>query len=167
MWGNTDEEYNIIEDIKLEEIKEFIKKEDINLTLDTPEERWAGFTYYYGVKNGLNPIESASFSAIISTFLAGLGVSAGTDYYYNEEALENKAIDIYNDIKRIQDIDETGKKRLLFQTIFEVYKLDIERYERKNHTVSIRLSEREYQKFMSLEGSNKTDKFMNLLNKEE
>ena len=42
-----------------------------------------------------------------------------------------------------------------------VYK--IEKYELKNRRVEVRVSEREYQKFLDLPGETKSDKFRNLL----
>lgn len=163
MFWETEEEYTIMGDIGVEELRVFLNKNHITLSLDTPAERWAGYSNYYGRKHGLNDIESASFSAIISTFLAGMGVSAGTEYYFNELDIENKAIDIYNDINSISDIGETEKKKTFFKTIFKLYKEDIEEYELKTHSLTFRVTEKQYDKFMSLEGDSKTDKFLNLL----
>lgn len=166
MWS-TDEEYTIIENISIDELEKFLKENEINIGLDTIAERWAGFSNYYGRKKGLNDMESASFGGVISLVLGGLGVSAGTEYYYNEEAIENKALDIYNNLNSLKEISETEKKRIFFKTLFNIYNIDIKNYERKNHNINVRLSESEYQKFMSLDGEGKTDKFLNLLNKEE
>lgn len=41
----------------------------------------------------------------------------------------------------------------------------MEKYELKNRRIEVRVSEREYQKFLDLPGETKSDKFRNLLNK--
>ena len=92
--------------------------------------------------------------------MAGMGVSAGTDAYFNEEAIENKVIDLYNQLPK--DVDEISRK-LLFRQVFDLYKNDIEKYELKNRRIEVRVSEREYQKFLDLPGDSKSDKFRNLL----
>lgn len=165
MFWETVDEYNIIEEISVEELQNYLNTNNISLSLEDPASRWAGFSNYYGRTHGLNDIESASFSAIISTFLAGLGVSAGTEYYFNELDIENKAIDIYNNLNSDNNMSETEKKQTFFKKIFQLYKEDITQYERKNHNLTFRVTEREYDKFMNLEGETKTDKFLNLLNK--
>ena len=160
MFWKTEHEYNIIEDISVEELEEFLTENHIYLNLEGVAERWAAFSNYYGRKHGLNPFESASFSSIISTFMAGMGVSAGTDVYFNEEAIENKVIDLYN---QLPETDEISRKRMLFRQVFDLYKNDIEKYELKNRRIEVRVSEREYQKFLDLPGETKSDKFRNLL----
>ena len=161
MFWEKEDEYKIIEDVSVEELREFLTENHIYLNLDGCAERWAAFSNYYGRKNGLNEFESASFSSIISTFMAGMGVSAGTDAYFNEEAIENKVIDLYNQLP--ETADEISRKRMLFRQVFDLYKNDIEKYELKNRRIEVRVSEREYQKFLDLPGETKSDKFRNLL----
>ena len=161
MFWKTEHEYNIIEDISVEELEEFLTENHIYLRLDGCAERWVAFSNYYGKKRGLNPFESASFSSIISTFMGGMGVSAGTDAYFNEEAIENKVIDLYNQLP--ETADEISRKKILFMQVFDLYKNDIEKYELKNRRIEVRVSEREYQKFLDLPGETKSDKFRNLL----
>lgn len=160
MFWKKEDEYTIIDNVGLEELEEFLHTNHIYLNLDGAAERWAAFSNYYGRKHGLNPFESASFSSIISTFMAGMGVSAGTDAYFNEEAIENKVIDLYN---QLPETDEISRKRMLFRQVFDLYKNDIEKYELKNRRIEVRVSEREYQKFLDLPGETKSDKFRNLL----
>lgn len=161
MFWKTEHEYNIIEDISVEELEEFLTENHIYLNLEGVAERWAAFSNYYGRKHGLNPFESASFSSIISTFMAGMGVSAGTDAYFNEEAIEGKVIGLYNQLP--EDADEISRKKLLFRQVFDLYKNNLEKYELKNRRIEVRVSEREYQKFLDLPGETKSDKFRNLL----
>lgn len=165
MFWKKEDEYNIIEDISVEELEEFLTENHIYLNLDGAAERWAAFSNYYGRKHGLNPFESASFSSIISTFMAGMGVSAGTDAYFNEEAIENKAIEYYNGVQALDKYSEVAKKKLLFKLIFSIYCENIEKYELKNRRIEVRVSEREYQKFLDLPDDSKSEKFRKLLNK--
>ena len=163
MFWKKEDEYNIIEDVSVEELEEFLTENHIYLNLDGCAERWAAFSNYYGRKHGLNPFESASFSSIISTFMAGMGVSAGTEAYFNEEAIEGKVIGLYNRLP--EDADEISRKRMLFRQVFDLYKNDIAKYELKNRRIEVRVSEREYQKFIGLPGDSKSKKFRKLLNK--
>ena len=161
MFWEKEDEYKIIEDVSVEELEKFLTENHIYLNLDGAAERWAAFSNYYGRKHGLNPFESASFSSIISTFMEGMGVSAGTEAYFNEEAIENKVIDLYNQLPK--DADEISRKRMLFSQVFDLYKNDIAKNKKKNRRIEVRVSEREYQKFLDLPGETKSDKFRNLL----
>lgn len=163
MFWKKEEEYKIIENVSVEELEEFLTENHIYLDLNGVAERWAAFSNYYGRKHGLNELESASFSSIISTFMAGMGVSASTDAYFNEEAIENKVIDLYNQLPK--DVAEISRKKMLFRQVFDLYKNDIEKYELKNRRIEVRVTERQYQKFLDLPGETKSDKFRNLLNK--
>lgn len=162
MFWKKEDEYKIIENISVEELEKFLTENHIHLNLDGCAERWAAFSNYYGRKHGLNILESASFSSIISTFMAGMGVSASTDAYFNEEAIENKVINLYN---QLPEIDDISRKKMLFSQVFDLYKNDIGKYELKNRRIEVRVTERQYQKFLDLPGETKSDKFRNLLNK--
>lgn len=161
MFWKKEDEYKIIEEVSVSELEKFLTENHIYLDLMRVAERWAAFSNYYGRKHGLNELEAASFSSIISTFMGGMGVSAGTDVYFNEEAIENKVIDLYNQLP--ETADEISRKRMLFRQVFDLYKNDIEKYELKNRRIEVRVSEREYQKFLDLPGETKSDKFRNLL----
>ena len=167
MFWEKEDEYKIIEDVSVEELEKFLTENHIYLNLDGAAERWAAFSNYYGRKHGLNPFESASFSSIISTFMAGMGVSAGTEAYFNEEAIENKAIEYYNGVQALDKYSEVAKKKLLFKLIFSIYCENIEKYELKNRRIEVRVSEREYQKFIGLPGDSKSEKFRKLLKGED
>lgn len=167
MFWEKEDEYKIIEDVSVEELREFLTENHIYLNLEGCAERWAAFSNYYGRKHGLNPFESASFSSIISTFMAGMGVSAGTEAYFNEEAIEKKAIEYYNGVQALQEYSEVAKKKLLFKLIFSIYSENIEKYELKNRRIEVRVTEREYQKFLELPGDSKSEKFRKLLKGED
>lgn len=164
MFWKKEDEYTIIDNVGLEELEEFLHTNHIYLNLEGCAERWAAFSNYYGRKHGLNELEAASFSSIISTFMAGMGVSASTDAYLNEEAIENKVIDLYN---QLPETDEISRKRMLFRQVFDLYKNNIEKYELKNRRIEVRVSEREYQKFIGLPGDSKSEKLRKLLKGED
>ena len=161
MFWEKEDEYKIIEDVSVIELEKFLTENHIYLNIDGAAERWAAFSNYYGRKHGLNEFESASFSSIISTSRAGMAVSAATDAYFNEETIEGKVIDLYNQLP--ETADEISRKRMLFRQVFDLYKNDIEKYELKNRRIEVRVTEREYQKFLNLSGETKSDKFRNLL----
>lgn len=165
MFWEKEDEYKIIEDVSVEELEKFLTENHIYLNLDGAAERWAAFSNYYGRKHGLNELEAASFSSIISTFMAGMGVSAGTEAYFNEEAIEGKVIDLYNQLP--ETADEISRKRMLFSQVFDLYKNDIAKYELKNRRIEVRVSEREYQKFIGLPGDSKSEKLRKLLKGED
>lgn len=168
MFWEKEDNYNIIEDISKEELKKYLDEHNVSIDLDNFAGSWAGFSNYYGREHGLTDIESASFGAIISSFMAGMGVSAGTELYLNEEAIETKALNIYNNIvNNVSDVEEVDKKKLFFETVFNIYKLDISNFELKTNRLEVRLTEKEYRKFMDIPGENKTEKFRFLLNKFE
>ena len=161
MFWKKEDEYTIINNVGLEELEKFLHTNHIYLNLDGCAERWAAFSNYYGRKHGLNELEAASFSSSISIFMAGMGVSASTDAYFNEEAIENKVIDLYNQLP--ETADEISRKRMLFRQVFDLYNNDIAKYELKNRRIEVRVSEREYQKFIGLPGDSKSKKFRKLL----
>lgn len=165
MFWKKEDEYTIIDNVGLEELEEFLHTNHIYLNLEGCAERWAAFSNYYGRKHGLNELEAASFSSIISTFMAGMGVSASTDAYFNEEAIEGKVIDLYNQLPETDD--EISRKRMLFSQVFDLYKNDIAKYELKNRRIEVRVSEREYQKFIGLPGDSKSEKLRKLLKGED
>lgn len=70
---------------------------------------------------------------------------------------------MYNQLPK--DVDEISKKKLLFRQVFDLYKNNLEKYELKNRRIEVRVSEREYQKFIGLPGDSKSEKFRKLLNK--
>ena len=167
MFWEKEYTYEIIDDtISISELQEFLRNNSIFLDIIDNSTAWCAFAQYYGRTNGLNDIESASFSFIISTFMSPMGVSAGTEVYYKEENIELKVIDIYTKLQE-QDINEEDKVKQLFNEIFLLYRNDIEEYSWKNRRLQLRISESDYEKFHQLPGKTITDKFRNLLRVQE
>lgn len=165
-WEKT-YEYTIIDSsITKEDLQEFLRKNNIFLDINDNPTTWCAFAQYYGRTNGLNDIESASFSFMVSHFMSYMGISAGTEAYYKEETIEFKILNIYNTIQ-IKDIPEEDKVKQLFNEIFLLYRNDIEDYALKNRRLQLRISESDYEKFQQIPGQTITEKFRNLLKVEE
>ena len=125
---------------------------------------WAGFANMYGQMHGLTPIESASFSFMVSMFITGMGVSCGTDMYFREDDIEYHILGIYDELKE-EYKDEEDIVKSLFYEIAELYIWDIEKYSLKTNSLNFRLSQSDYDKFMDVEGNSKVDKLRTLLKK--
>lgn len=54
------------------------------------------YAVYRGYSEGLRDAALISFASVISGLLGGMSVSFSTDAYFNEMAIENRAIDQYN-----------------------------------------------------------------------
>jgi hypothetical protein len=89
-----------------EEVLELIKKLHlINPGVETFEkaraqhmrsEEYFYYAIYRGYQEGLRNKELISFASLITSLIPGLGVSFSTDAYFNEMAIEYRAVDQYN-----------------------------------------------------------------------
>ena len=162
-WKN-EYNYKIIDNtVSEKELQEFLRKNYIHMDIVDNSTAWAAFAQYYGRKNGFNPIHSSSFAYIVSMFLGGMGISAGTAAYIKEETLELNLVDYYNQLQS-EDSSETEKVIKMFNHIFKVYSEDISEYEYSTERLSFKLTPSEMKKFQSLEGKNNKEKFKTLLN---
>ena len=162
-WEN---EYNykiICDTITDENLKEFLKENNIFLDIVDNSTRWCAFAHYYGHKHGLSVIHSTSFAYMVSLFMTGMGISASTEAYIKEETLELNLVDYYNQLQS-EDSSETEKVIKMFNHIFKVYSEDISEYEYSTERLSFKLTPSEMKKFQSLEGKNNKEKFKTLLN---
>jgi len=157
-------DYKIIDkNVTEEEIKEVLKENNIHLSIEDPSGKWAGFSNYYALKNGFNNMKSGSFAYMTSLFLSGLGASCGTEMYYKEEEIEYTLYQAVQNITHLQDLTEQEKAKMVFDFIFNFYKLDADNYERVYTTFTMKLTYSEYEKFINVEGETKADKFRTLL----
>lgn len=151
---------SIIGEYKKEELEQFLKENNIFLNIHDESSLWAAFANKYGQDNGLDPYEAASFSSIVTLFICDMACSAGTDAYYNEEAIEYKVLDF---LKECDIEDEEEKARRLFFFVFNLYKEEMGDYELKNNQVGVRLTRKQYELFMGVPGASKTEKVLELL----
>jgi len=157
-------DYTIIDkNVTEEEIKEVLKENNIHLSIEDPSGKWAGFSHYYGIKNGFNTVKSGSFAHMVSLFLTGLGASCGTEMYYKEEEIEFTLLQAITNMMKLQDITEENKAKMVFEFIFNFYQSDAELYEKTFTTFTMKLTYSEYEKFNNVQGETKADKFRTLL----
>ena len=125
---------------------------------------WAGFSNMYGQMHGLSVIEAGSFSYMISMAMTGMGVSCGTDMYFREEDIEYRILKLYDELtEECSDEEELAKK--LFYEILDIYRWDIEKYTLKTNALNFRLSQSDFDRFMDVPGSKKSEKLRFLLKK--
>lgn len=165
MFWNGVYEYTIIDDsVSENDLKEFLKENMIFLEIVDNSTRWCAFAHYYGHKHGLSSVHATSFSYMVSLFMTGMGISASTEIYFKEEKIELDLVDEYNSINE-EEIPEKEKVIKLFDSIFKLYSEEISEYEYATERVSLKLTPSQMEKFLSLEGENNKQKFINLLEK--
>lgn len=133
---------------------------------------WELFGYYYGKTNGLSEFESISFALNLAVFFSnGFALNdifknpkknevVDVDKYFNESMIRQTIDQI---IYRIIDGNLTGHTKEIFFTIFDLYKNNIQEFEKKTRRLEFRLSEKQYRQFMALKGKSKSDKLSLLL----
>ena len=134
---------------------------------------WAAFGYYFGKRNGLSEIESKGFANTLGLFFSeGIEVNKlfintknGKDNWstekYFKEALINDVVGTI--ISRSIDGKLTDYSKEIFYTIFDIYKNRIQDFEYKTKRLEFRVSQRQYDQFMSLDGKSKSDKLDSLM----
>ena len=156
--------YKIIDNtISEKELQEFLRENKICFDIVDNSTAWAAFAQYYGRKNGFNPIHTASFAYMVSMFLGGMGISAGTDAYIKEETVEKDLLNTYNEINK-QDITEEKKVLKMFDAIVDLYTNRIHLFEYCSEWISFRLTPTERELFRKLPGKTTREKFHHLMN---
>ena len=156
--------YKIIDDtISEKELQEFLRENYICLDIVDNSTAWAAFAQYYGRKNGFNPIHSSSFAYIVSMFLGGMGISAGTDAYIKEETVEEDLLNTYNEINK-QDTAEEMKVLKMFDAIVDLYTNRIHLLEYCSEWISFKVTPTERELFRKLPGKTTREKFHHLMN---
>ena len=165
MFWEKEYNYTVIgENVTTEDLKEFLKENDIFFEIADNATEWCAFAQWYAHRHGFGIIKSTSFAYMVSLFMTGMGISASTEMYFREEQLELDLIDKLNEIKS-EDIPEAQMVRKMFKCIYLIYRDDITKYEYATERLSLRLTPSEMEKFMSLEGQSNKEKFKTLLDK--
>lgn len=156
--------YKIIDNtISDEYLRIVLERNNIELSIvDNPTE-WCAFAHSYGLKHGFNPIHTASFAYMVSMFLGGMGISAGTDAYIKEETVENDLLNTYNEINK-QDITEETKVLRMFDAIVDLYTNRIHLFEYCSEWISFKATPTERELFNKLPGNTAREKFQYLMN---
>ena len=156
--------YKIIDDtISEKELQEFLRKNNIFLDIVDNSTAWAAFAHVYGLKHGFNPIHTASFAYMVSMFLGGMGINAGTDAYIKEETVENDLLNIYNEINK-QDTAEETKVLRMFDAIVDLYSNRIHLFEYCSERLNFKVTPTERELFNKLPGKTTREKFHHLMN---
>ena len=156
--------YKIIDNtVSEKELQEFLRKNHIHMDIVDNSTAWAAFAQYYGMKNGFNPIHSASFAYMVSMFLGGMGVNAGTGAYIKEETVEEDLLNTYNEINK-QDTAEEMKVLKMFDAIVDLYTNRIHLFEYSSEWISFKVTPTERELFRKLPGNTTREKFHHLMN---
>ena len=156
--------YKIIDDtVSEKELQEFLRENNIHFDIVDNSTAWAAFAQYYGMKNGFNQIHTASFAYMVSMFLGGMGISAGTDAYIKEETVEQELLNTYNEINK-QDITEEKKVLKMFDAIVDLYTNRIHLFEYCSEWISFKVTPTERELFKKLPGKTTREKFHHLMN---
>ena len=156
--------YKIIDNtVSTKYLRMILERNNIELSIvDNPTE-WCAFAHVYGLKHGFNPIHTASFAYMVSMFIGGMGISAGTDAYIKEETVEKDLLNTYNEINK-QDITEETKVLKMFDAIVDLYTNRIHLFEYCSEWISFRLTPTERELFRKLPGKTTREKFQHLMN---
>ena len=156
--------YKIIDDtVSTEYLRIVLERNNIELSIvDNPTE-WCAFAHVYGLKHGFNPIHTASFAYMVSMFIGGIGISAGTDAYIKEETVEQELLNNYNEITK-QDATEEMKVLQMFDAIVDLYTNRIHLFEYCSEWISFKATPTERELFRKLPGKTTREKFHHLMN---
>ena len=156
--------YKIIDDtVSEKELQEFLRKNYIHMDIVDNSTAWAAFAQYYGRKNGFNPIHTASFAYMVSMFLGGIGISAGTDAYIKEETVEKELLNTYNEINK-QGAQEEKKVLRMFDAIVDLYTNRIHLFEYCSERINFKVTPTERELFRKIPGETAREKFHYLMN---
>lgn len=155
--------YTIIEDIELEDLDIYLGENYFITDIFKNEScRWVGFSQYFGLENGLTPIECESFGSMVAFFITGKYCPSSTDQYYDENRIRDKIHKQLDEIMKM-DMEEEEKVRLLFYHIFSIYKEGLDNYEKAITTLTVKMTYSQQKNFMSVKGHTKAEKFRNIL----
>ena len=161
-------DYYIIDDtITRDELQDFLNKEKIPLDIKVFRQSviWAAFGYYFGISHGLSDMESKAFASVLNKELCSFrtkdlvfGIEENFKTDLIEKIISQVAVGRYS-------LEERTK--IKFYSLFDLFKNRIRDFEYKNKRLEFRVSQRQYDKFMALDGKSKADKLDNLMNSSE
>jgi len=167
MFWKNEYDYSIINESVTDEIlNEFLKENGISLQIVDNSTRWCAFAQCYAHEHSFDVVKATSFAYMVSLFMTGMGISAGTEMYFKEEQLEYDLLEKLNEIKSNESSEEIQVKEM-FKCIFLTYQRDISKYEYSTERLSLRLTPSEMEKFQHVNGKNNKEKFKRLLNEDK
>jgi hypothetical protein len=137
----------------------------IETDLSNEVDRWLVSAYVYALNQGLKDYQARSFASEFTLLKTGSIKNCNVDMFYREDWLDSYLCDKYKEILADcggEKDDLLWARVLGFMSAF--YRSSQSwHYERVKHQVNVKLSKREYEMFMSVEGDKKIDKFHRLL----
>ena len=129
---------------------------------ETDIKDWKTFSYEYGINNGLNELEAANFSEMISYFIGNGPAVELENIYYKIQKIQFDILEAVPDIRAAYD-DEKDQVKTLFDFIFIIYDEKIYQYMKKSERLEIRLTRKQLEDFNSVPGKSQADKLETLL----
>lgn len=146
-----------------EELQKTINEIGCTFQIVDNSTRWGAYAQKWAYEHDFDLIHATSFAYMVSLFMTGMGISAGTEAYLKEEKLELDLVDFLNKIKG-EISHEDDQVRNMFEHIADVYMNHISEYEYATERLSFKLTPSEMKKFQEVDGKNNKEKFKNLLN---
>lgn len=146
-----------------EELQKMINEIGCTFQIVDNSTRWCAYAQKWAYEHDFDLIHATSFAYMVSLFMTGMGISAGTEAYLKEEKLELDFVDFLNKIKG-EISPEEDQVRNMFECIVDVYMNHISEYEYATERLSFKLTPSEMKKFQEVDGKNNKEKFKILLN---
>ena len=121
---DNDYEPGIIDETSIDDLEMKVGVLARPYPLEDLPNRWAYFSYLKGLENGLSEMYSINFGYIISSFISGMGVDAGTDIYFRM-GIDEAVFDIYEDCNKLSKKEGWTEEKLVtefFHTVLLFYK---------------------------------------------
>ena len=133
-----------------------------SIIVETEIEDWKQFSYEYGINNGLNELESRSFSDMISYFIGNGPAMTLENPYFKIQKIQFDILGVVPDVKAAYE-NEDQQVKLLFEYIFIMYNELVYEYAKKSERLNFRVTQKQLADFDSVPGKNRTDKLQTLL----
>ena len=121
MFFDEDYEPEMVLNDRIERLEEDLELGERILNPTSLPERWAYFSYLKGLEEGLSEMYSINFGYYISSFIAGMGIDAGTDVYFKIN-IDDKVFDIFYETINKQYPKKEEIVKEFFNKLLEFYK---------------------------------------------
>lgn len=160
-------DYYILDDsINLEGLEYVLNNiSDNKIKINPPDNMsmWRAWGYYFAITHNMSDIEAESFSYLLSRL-----VTFSTDKvirkneYFKESVIESKIEDM--DLQLwIQGFTIETRIKLIFNNLYEIYKNELDDYSYKNYRLNFRVSKKQFNDYMEIQGETKSEKLDALL----
>ena len=154
-----------ITDEELEKQAITLKDYGIPINLNDEIDKWIVCSYAYAINKGLKDYQARSFASEFTLMKTGSIKQTDTNLIYREDWLDSFICDRFKEILK----DNNDEKDDIFWNNFLSFLTGFYRssqswhYERTKHQVNVKLSQQEYDMFLSVDGKKNIDKFITLL----